>query len=392
MSKINRNVAVVGTGQTKAMTRTDVNLPEMVNEACEAALEDAGIGWDEIDAVVYGSSPEFFEGFNEPEKYCADFAGAYMKPFFRIHTGGTVGASAGIGGYYHVASGMFDTVLAVTADKLTDADVQCGLTNCADPITSRKIAVGAPSAGAIQAQRYMFEFPKVKPEHAAMVVVKNRKNGMKNPYAHVVGEYTVEDVLNSPMLVSPLRFADICPTSDQAGAMVFTTKGRARELCDRPAFVRGVSTVAESINYPGRDTSVPLALMMSGRNAYKMAGIENPLEELDVAELYDAFSYQEIIWYHALGFCEPGEGWKLIENGVTEMDGKLPVNPSGGVLCANSIGATAMIRQIEAANQVMGRAGELQVGEVNNAIAHGWGGAVQFMAVMILGSQPLDLS
>jgi len=391
MSRINRNVAVVGTGQTKATARSDVNLPEMVNEACEAALSDAGVGWDEIDAVVFGSSPEFFEGFNEPEKYCADFAGAYLKPFFRIHTGGTVGASAGICGYYHVACGMFDTVLAVTADKLTDADVQCGLTNCADPITFRHFAVGAPSAGAIQAQRYMFEYPKMKPEHAAMVVVKNRKNGMKNPYAQITGETTVEEVLQSPMLVSPLRFADICPTSDQAGAMVFTTEGRARELCDRPAFVRGVSAVAESINYQGRDTSVPLALMQTARAVYKTAGITNPMEQLDVAELYEAFSYQELIWYHAFGFCEPGEGWKLIENGVTEMDGKLPVNPSGGVLCANSIGATAMIRQIEAAMQVMGRAGDHQVGEVNQALAHGWGGAIQFMAAMVLGVEPLEI-
>jgi len=383
-----RDVAVVGVGQTKAETRTDVNMPEMVSEAVDAALNDAGLSMDDIDAIVFGSSPEYFEGVNEPEKYACDAAGGCLKPYMRIHTGGTVGASAGIAGYYHVACGVYDTVLAVTTDKLTDSNTQTGLNTCADPIIARNFAVGAPAAAAVQAQRYMLEYPKITPRHAAMIVVKNRKNALKNPYAHMKAEMTVKMVMNSPIMLSPLRLMDICPTSDQAGAMVFSFGDRAREIAPQPAWVHSVSSVAEAEIYPARDTSMPLACMKAARNAYVAAGIKDPRKDLDVVEIYEAFSYQEMIWYHALGFCAPGEGWRLIEEGITEMDGPFPANPSGGVLCANSIGATAMIRQIEAAMQVMDKAGEHQIPNVNRALAHGWGGAIQFMTVMILGKEP----
>ena len=127
------NVAVVGTGQTVcASRRLDVSFPEMVGEAVERALVDAGLTMEDVDAVVFGSSPEYFEGVNHPEKWCLEHSGGFLKPQIRIHTGGTVGASTGIAGYYHVACGLYDVVLAVTGDKLSEGPVQLALSTVYD--------------------------------------------------------------------------------------------------------------------------------------------------------------------------------------------------------------------------------------------------------------------
>ena len=127
--------------------------------------------------------------------------------------------------------------------------------------------------------------------------------------------------------------------------------------------------------------------MRAAQQAYQMAWVYQPYKELDVAEVYEAFSFQELIWTEALGLCRPGEGARLVESGATAMDGEFPVNPSGGVLSANPIGASAMIRQIEAAMQVMGRAGEHQVPGVSKALAHSWGGAIQFSTVTVFADE-----
>ena len=380
------NVAVVGTGQTVcASRRLDVSFPEMVGEAVQRALVDAELTMDEVDAVVFGSSPEYFEGVNHPEKWCLEESGGYLKPQIRIHTGGTVGASTGIAGYYHVASGLYDVVLAVTGDKLSEGPVQLALSTVYDPIMGRQFACGAPSAVALQSRWYMAKYG-ITELQAAKIAVKNRKNALNNPYAQLkIPSITVDMVLSSPVISSPIKLLDACPASDGACAMVFAREEIARDVCDRPAWVKAVSAVAEGVNYSHRDWSDPIALTRAARTAYEQAGIGNPREELDVIEIYDAFSFQEMIWSEGLMICGPGEGGKLVDEGVTYMDGDLPINPSGGVLSTNTIGATAMMRQVEAALQVMGRAEKRQVPGVRTALAHGWGGAIQFHTVMILG-------
>ncbi len=383
-----RSVAIVGVGQTVgSLRRNDVSFPEMIREAVVAALNDAGLTMQDVDAIVYGQSPELFVGVNQPEKWCVDQFGGRGKPHMRIHTGGTVGASTGIAGFYHVACGLFDTVLAIAGDKLSESPVQLGLSTVYDPIMGRQFACGAPSAVALQVRRYMHRYG-ITERQAAKVAVKNRRNALKNPYATLKIPYIDEDmVLNSPMISSPLRLMDVCPASDQACAMVFTTADRARALTRRPAWVRAVSAVAEGVNYVDRDWAEPIALKQAAANAYKQAGI-GP-KDIDCAELYEAFTYQELLWSEGVGFCEPGGGGRMIDEGRTFMDGDLPINASGGVLSSNSIGASAMLRQAEAALQVMGKAGEHQVPKpVRYALAHGWGGAIQFQTVMILGAEP----
>lgn len=381
-------VAVVGTGQTKHVSRReDVNLPEMVREAARRAMDDAGVTPKDIDAVVIGSAPEIFEGVNFPEGWVGPALGLQGKPLFRIHTGGTVGASTTIAGYYHIASGLFDVVLVAAYEKLSEGVAQYGLSACYDPLWDRDFACGAPGLVALQSRRYMARYPEVSEEHAAMVAVKNRKNAMLNPYAQLQLEITVEDVMKSPPVATPLKLLDCCPTSDGAAAMVLASGRRARRLTEHPAWFAGVGTCSESPYVPNVDMAYPESCVRAAQNAYQMAWVYEPVRELDVAEVYEAFSFQEMIWSEALGFCPPGEGWKMVESGRTSLGGGFPINPSGGVLSSNPIGASAMLRQLEAAIQVMGKAGEHQLDGVKKSLAHSWGGAIQFSTVTIFSSE-----
>jgi acetyl-CoA C-acetyltransferase len=382
-----RNVGIIGVGQTRSSAkREDVSFPDLIHEAVQAALDDAGISLKDIDAVVFGSAPEYFEGVNHPEKWCAGASGAFMKPQMRIHTGGTVGASTGIAAYYHAACGMFDTVLAVSGNKLSEGNVTAALTTCVEPIFSREFACGAASVVGFQSVWYMDKYGYTE-EQAAKVAVKNRKNALKNPYAQLRREMTVQEVLESPPISYPLKLLDCCPVSDGAAAMVLASADKAKKICSKPAWIKGVSTISEGPEYPDRDWADPIACKKAARTAYQQAGIKDPAREIHVAELYEPFSFSELMWYDAMYLCDEGQGGRMIDDGVTEMTGAMPVNPSGGVLSNNPIGSAAMLRQIEAAMQVMGKAGEHQIEGAKTAVAHGLGGAMQFHTVMVVSSE-----
>ena len=146
--------------------------------------------------------------------------------------------------------------------------------------------------------------------------------------------------------------------------------------------------MAESATAPGRDLADPESGRSCARRVYAQAGIHDPYRELDVAEIYEPFSWIEPMWYENLGFCARGEGWRLIEREATSMSSELPVNPSGGVLCTNPIGASGLIRMVEAADQVRGRSGALQVEGARMALGHAYGGSANYFAMMIFGSEP----
>lgn len=384
-----RKAAITGIGQTMTkLKRKDVNFPELMNEAVQLALKDADLEPDDIDCVVFGSAPEFFEGVNEPENWACDFTLGVMKPHYRVHTGGTVGGSVGIAGYYQVASGMYDTVLVVSGDKLSETAVQKGLSLVYSPTVGRDFAAGAPSAVANQTRIYMHKFPEVTEKHLAKVGTRMRKNALNNPFAALkLPQISEEMMLNLAWLSTPFRLLDSCPTSDAACAMIIQSEDIADKL-ERPvAWIQEVSTMAEGVNYVERDWSDPIALKEAARNVYSRSGITDPLEQLDVVEMYDAFTNQEMIWSEGLGLAGRGEAYKLVEEGTTAMDGQLPINPSGGVLSNNSIGASAMIRQAEVAMQLMGRAGARQVEDAKIGLAHGWGGALQFHVLMLMSAE-----
>ncbi len=387
-----RRVAIIGTGQTKhTKARDDVNQSELVREATTRALADAGITFRDVDAIVLANM-ELFEGRALPEMWVGEGAGGVGKPVFKIATGGTSGTSGCIAGYHQCASGMFDIVLVVGWEKHSEGATQTGMA-LVDPLWDRNVASGAVGNFALSISQYVAE-RGVTPEHAAKIAVKARRNAAKNPYAHLqMPEITVEQVLASRMLADPVRLLDMCPQSDGAGAVVYAAEGVAEKLCaplrlrsgQGPAWVRAAVTRHDQpyIGDLDRRLVTMRTLRDAAREAYRQVGITEPLKQFDVAEIYEPVSYAELAWYEALGFCREGEAGRLIDDGVTEMDGELPVNPSGGVLSTNPVGASGVLRVAEAAMQVMGRAGAHQVPDVCTALATGYG-VYAWSDVMIL--------
>jgi acetyl-CoA C-acetyltransferase len=388
-----RRVAIVGVGLTKCSShRRDVTYPELVHEAVTAALADANLKAKDIDAIVYGAMDPF-DGVFAPERWNVDAcvsAGALNKPFIKLTTGGTTGGSVALGGYYHVTSGLFDVVLVVASQRVGETlEAQLVLNTCIDPIYERWMGGGAIMVGANQAASHFRSYGTTE-EDLAMVAVKNYASALNNPYAHLQRHLTVEDCLKMRMISWPLRLSDCCPSSDGACAIILASEKRARKITKTPAWIRGAGQITDNYYIGDRPWFQDWeALSILAHRVYSKAKIGNPLEDIDMAELYNAFTIQEIIECEALGFCEPGKGTELLRKGVTSMEGKLPVNPSGGTLCTNPIGATGLIRIAEAALQVMGKADKHQVANVKTALAHVWGAAIGFHVLMILDKEAL---
>lgn len=387
-----RKVAIVGTGQTEHGKRRDASFPELMFQGVQRALDDANLTIEEIDAVVTGSMPAPMEGINAPHLYWGnDPAGAFMKPLMRVATCGTTGMSVAHSAFYHVVSGMFDVVLAVGAEKQYEGEPQGVMNTVADEAFIRPFGAGAPSVFASQSNEYMhrYDIPEEKIRLAAAEIsVKNHVDGCDNPYAHIKIKISVDDVLNSRIICYPVRLLDVCPSSDGVCAIIFASEDRAKKITDTPAWVKGVGYRGDEYWLGDSDKVVWDSAIQAADEAYKMAGIKNPLKELDVAEVYNPFTFQEILLYECFKFCKPSEGHKLVEDKVVYKEGELPCDPSGGVLCTNPIGATAMIRVAEAARQVTGKAGSYQIPDAETAFSHGMGGIDQLNGVMIVGRTP----
>ena len=372
-------VAIIGIGQTRHQNmRRDVTLPEMVNEAVREALVDADLTIKDIEAV-FTSSMETFEGIYLPDHVGAAEIGTYMKPGFKVGTGGTSGASVVAEGFYMVASGMFDLALVIGFEKQDCGETTAAITAATTPIWGKGAVTGAIGEFAKQALSYM-ETSGAKEEHAAMVRLKADRGACKNKYAHLqLGLQSIDEVLKSDYLVWPLRFLDFCPQSSGACALVFATEKKAKKISKKPVWLADIEVVhqepfrAGTFGDPtGKETYTQ---HVACEKIYKRNGISNPRKEIDLAELYEPSNWEEMSLYEHFHFCEKNEGWKLVEEGVTEMDGDLPVNPSGGVIATNPIGATPTIRVAEAALQIRGDAGGHQVPkDVNTALASALGG------------------
>jgi len=385
------NVAVVGIGQTKFRSkRRDVNIPEMIYEAVKMALDDAQMDPKDVDAILIGNM-DHFEGGNFSEMWCGiEAAPGYLKPVVKIATGGTTGSSLGICGYYNIASGIYKNVLVVGWEKLNEGGATTGIITAFDPVWERPSLAGALGPLALMANIYAARYG-ITSEQAAKVTVKNRSNAANNPFAHVqMPDITLEDVMNSQMISHPLRLHDCCPQSEGACAVIYANEEETKKITDNPAWFKGVST-AHYYTFGCDDLmfDLPTAAIAS-KKIYKKLGIKDPVRDLDVAEIYEPTSWSELSWTESLGFCGKGEGGKLLDEGITQMTGELPVNPSGGVLSTNPIGATALVRFAEAAIQVMGRGGKRQIPDVETAMGMGFGGSL-WTELAIFGKDPNPL-
>jgi acetyl-CoA C-acetyltransferase len=376
--------AIIGIGQTAYKTkRLDVSIAGLVREAAQRALDDAGLTWSDIDAVVIGKAPDMFEGVMMPESYLADALGATGKPMMRVHTAGSVGGSTAIVAAGLIESGVHKRVLTVAWEKQSESNATWALTVGGPHSTSLVVGAGGYFAPHIRA--YMRR--SGAPDHiGTLVAVKDRQNALRNQYAHLkIPGISREMVEMTPMLWEPIRYLETCPSSDGAVAMVLAAEDALTG--SKPAWVHGTAMRSEPIFFPGRDTVNPQGGKDCAADVYRQAGITDPRRELDCAEVYVPFSWYEPMWLENLGFCAEGEGWKLTEGGATAFDGDIPWNASGGVLSSNPIGASGMIRFAEAALQVRGMAGEHQVDGARKALGHAYGGGAQFFAMWIVGSE-----
>jgi acetyl-CoA C-acetyltransferase len=377
--------AVVGIGQTKYDTaRQDVSIAGLCREAALRALEDAEITWDDIDAVVIGKAPDMFEGVMMPEIYLADALGAVGKPMMRVHTAGSVGGSTAIVAAHLVHSGVRERVLTVAFEKQSESNAMWAL---APKIPFQPpLVAGAGGYFAPHIREYIRR--SQAPDHIGIkVAVKDRLAALKNPYAHLrIPDISFEKVMESPMLWDPIRFLESCPSSDGACAMVLTNERVATAAPKPPAWVVATAMRSEPLGMAGRDEVNPRAGRDCAAEVYAKAGITDPRRDIDVAEIYVPFSWFEPMWMENLGFAEEGAGWKMTDGDVTALDGELPVNPSGGVLSSNPIGASGMIRFAEVALQVRGLAGEHQVDGARIGLGHAYGGGSQFFAMWVVSA------
>jgi len=359
--------------------------------------------------VVFGNM-QTFEGVNMPHLWCVDHIASLGKPLMRIATGGTTGMAAFHAAYYHIASGLHDTVMVVTYEKQSEGDSQVGLMGIITPEVMAMLAVGMDvtgqsgmgaigggSAGGIsyQASSYLAH-SGAGIEHIDAVAAMERRNAARNPYAHLKDpEATAEKIAQTPLISYPIRFGHVCPTSDGATVCILASEEKAARFADRAAWVWATANCASDattgnlieslITDPAEQTPAVIA----SREAYRRAGIEDPRREIDYVEIYNGFAHQTLMYLEKIGMCETGEAHKLLEKGELEIDGRLPVNASGGVVSTNAIGTSALNRVTECALQIMGRAGERQVEkEVHVALAHGWGGLMQYVTITILGDRP----
>lgn len=390
MGRKTRNVGIVGIGQTEYSShKEDQNQPEMINEAVRAALRDANLTLDDIDCIVHGNM-ELFESVFQPDMWHVLGSGAFGKPAFRITTGGTTGATVVCAADNLVASGMFDIVMAIGFEKLQEAgSTTAGITNMADPLWYRHKQTGALTSA--EANNIIEEFGADRARRAAMKLrIMMDKNATLNPRAHrrFGLEYDqLEHLMNtSPPLVGELRLIHMCSQSDGACVIIFACEEKAKAICPKPVWVRDhiaihkEEMVANNYAYERPETSHHRAAsQLFARN-----GITDPVEYFDVFEMYDPSSWWGLDWIREFFLLKDDEHIRMVENDELTIDGKLPLNPSGGVTSSNPIGATAMARVAEVALQIRGEAGAHQIKkEVKHGLASGFGGTMWTVLIML---------
>ncbi|MGD0856164.1 MAG: thiolase family protein [Dehalococcoidia bacterium] len=393
MAHWNRKVAIVGVGQTPARSHShEINQIEQINQAVKAALEDAQLTPRDIDMNVHGNM-ELFEGNYQGDLWHVDGYGGFMKPGLRVTTGGTTGGTISCAAINLVASDCYDIVMAIGFEKLEEANATTGITNFYDPLWARWVNAGAINA--VSAEMMLKQFGPSVEETAAKLRVQIAENAARNPYAHLRQKLTVEDVMKSPYLMYPLRFLHMCPQSNAACCIIYAAENKASKISKKPVWIVDHDT-AHVENYVAGDTLLlqeqdreQKSHRVAARRLYKRVGITDPLKEIDLLEMYDPHVYWHMEWLDLFLMKEAGYSLGMIERGETAINGSFPVNPSGGVVASNPIGASGTVRIAEAALQIRGDAGERQVTrEVKTALASAFGGTLWTVLHLLSKSKP----
>lgn len=380
-----RKVAVVGAGMTKFVRRAKETPQELAFYAARQALDSCGLELKDIDCIAHGTAPDAFDGVHMKGEYLSDGSGAFGKPYTRSYVGGGTGVFAGIHGWWHIASGLFDTCLVVAEEKMSccQPHPQAAFVTIFDNMYERQLYPNLVWIFALEMNRYM-TVHKIKKEDIALVSVKNKRNALDHPCAQLGANITVEDVLKSKTLAYPVQRLDISPTSDGAAALVLCSEEKARKITEDPVWVAGVGWNLDTTYWTNRDLYYPEYVEKAARMAYKMAKITP--KDIDFAEPYDPFDYKELHHMEGLLLCKKGEAPKLTREGVTQRDGDLPTCPSGGALgVGNPIAATGTMKLCELFWQLRGEAGKRQIPkELKYGVAQAWGDLMQVGTVVVM--------
>jgi len=379
-----RKIAIVGYAQTPHEHDAPNTREGMVFEAAKGALGKANLTRESIDTVINVSS-DYQDGRTISNLFLVMAEGAYLKDESKVEMDGAFGVLYAM---MRILSGNHDLAMVVGVTQGSIFSPHQISFYTLDPTFDRQIGLlNDVSAAAIQARMYKNEYG-VSDEQIAMISVKNLANAARNPYAHrKIPDLTVEEVLDSKLYYDPLRELNISPISDGACAVVLASEEKVKEITDNPVWIKGVGSCQDSY-LRDRNLLKLESMETAAKKAYKMAGLKDPSTELDVAEVTERFSHEELMGYEALGLCQKGEGKTLVETGVTQKNGQMPVNPSGGALGADPIYATGLVRIVEAAKQIREEAGEFQIPGVGQALAHGQTGlCAQSNIVFILGGE-----
>lgn len=370
-----RKVAIVGVGTVPWRSRyEDKTWLALGFEATKNALDDAHLVKEDIDLAIYST---FCELMLRQQIMCYiihEYLGLQAKPSLRTNAAGAADIASLYTGFCEVASGMSDIVLILAIQK--GQDLYCketrsrgdgflrGISFALDTTWFQQVVPGtAALMTAALLVPHMEKYGSPTLEQLARVSVKNHRNALVNPEAQLKIELSVEDVLNSRIIAWPTTMYQCCLYSDSAAALILASEEKAKEITDKPIWISGIAECSyPSMRFEDSSLGRITGLDMAARKAYAMAGIKNPMNELDVAEIYDLISGVEILSYEELGFCGRGEGGRLIEEGIVEKSGTLPVNPTGGRVAAGHVGGvSAAYSTATVVRQLKEEAGTIQV-------------------------------
>ncbi len=387
-----RGVSIVGCGMTKFGRYDDKTLLDLMAESSVRALEDARAS--DVDAV-YAASMLAGELNHQVAVGSALVDQLALVPAAadRVENGPASGASAIKNAYCAIASGMYDTVLVTGGEKMRHVPGET-ITDYIATMTNHDAeyvhGVTLPSLAGMLARLYMERYG-VTEEDLARVAVKNHLNGSKNPYAHIQQPITLEGIfgspeaeVNNPIISDPIRMYHCCPVTDGAASVVLAATEKAKEFTDTPIRISGVGQATDRMAVQDRkDPAVLEALRVAASKAFGMSG-KTP-KDMSFAELHDAFTILEIVESEDAGFFEKGTGHLALREGVTALDGRFPINPSGGLKArGHPVGATGVAQVVEMTWQLRGEAGKRQVKGAERAFSCNLGGFANNIVAFVL--------
>lgn len=369
-----RRVAIAGVGYSIPRVATpELSYREMTYEAAVRAYDEAGIEAKDVQCATT-CAEDFNEGVSIFDEYTPDQLGVPLKPVHTISGDGLQGLAAA---YMQVMTGLFDIAVLEVHSKASNIDNHDQILNFAtDPVFNRPLSVNPHFIAGMEMNRYLHESGNTV-KQCAKVVVKNRTNAFLNPGGVFATKIIVDNVIDSEPVSAPLTRLQMSEYSDVALVMVLVSEERLKKLTTKaaPVWITGVGWNSDTPWLETRDWVHATYAKLAAEQAYKMAGIKNPVGQIDLFEIDDTYAYKELQHMEALGLCKFGESGKLVEDGTTGIKGKLPVNVSGGSLgCGNMLEATGLYRAVEAIIQLRGEAGRRQVHNPKTALVQSWRG------------------